>query len=111
MTADADARGPLLELLDPTQRLLHLAFHPHDADERLHRVLEIRLHFVWVLARVPALEWRQRILKGLLRQPIVHASLTVFARPLGGVLTGALAEHDQIRERVAAQTIGAVDAG
>ena len=41
---------------------------------------------------------------------VVHARRAVLARELRGVLAGALAEHDQVRQRVAAEAVGAVDA-
>ena len=107
---DADARLPLVERRDLHERVLHLGLEADDAHQVLHRLLEILLHLVGILALAAALERHERVLDGLLRRAIVDARLPGLARVLRRVFAGALAEDDQIRERVAAETVGAVDA-
>ena len=46
-----------------------------------------------------------------LDEGFVDLAVAVLARKIGGVVTGALAEDQQVGERVAAQAIGAVKAG
>ena len=41
---------------------------------------------------------------------VVDFARALLARELGGVFAGALAEHDQVGQRIAAETVGAVDA-
>ena len=56
---DGQAGDPLLERLDPLERLLHLRRGADDADQVVHRLLQVVLHGVGVLAAVP-LERRER---------------------------------------------------
>ena len=59
MALDRQRCDPALQIFDRDQRLLDLFGFADDADEALHRVLQIVLHAVGVLATL-ALERRQR---------------------------------------------------
>ena len=110
IAADAGARRPLAQALQLVQRLLHLRFDTDDADEVLHHVLQIALHGVRVFRRRPALEGRQRRSRrpfhGVLVDPTGGVLLREFCRELAGALT----EDQQIRQRVAAEPVRAVQA-
>ena len=112
MAGDADATGALVECRDLGDRLAHLAFGADDADQALHRLLQVGLHGVGVLCRPAALERRgPPLLQGSIHRRRIHGRLRILPGVLRRVLAGALAEHDQVRQRVAAETVGAVDAG
>ena len=107
----ADARRTLVERRDPGDRFAHLALGAHDADQVLHRLLQVGLHRVGVLGRAAAFERRQRLGHRPVDDGVVDRRLRVGLGVLGRVLAGPLAEHDQVRQRVAAEAVGAVDAG
>src|SRR5687768_6548748 len=95
---------------NPFHRLAHLVLEPYDPDETLHRLLKIVLDCVRVLASRAALEWQQRFLDPALDLRIVDRRGAVGLGILSRVFAGALAEDDEVRERVAAQPVRAVDA-
>ena len=112
--ADAgDLRRARLQPLDPLDRLPDVGLVAHDADVVLHQVLQLVLNLVGRLGvtggRGP-LERRQRHPLGGVDRRRVDVGGAALARELGGVLTGPLAEHQQVRQRVSAQAIGAVQA-
>ena len=99
------------EALQPLERLAHLRFLADDADEVLHHVLQIVLDGVRVLAR----SRRDRTAPAPWRPPRSTCASSmrrraVLLRERRGVLAGALAEDDQVRQRVAAEPVGAVQA-
>src|SRR5687767_15847449 len=110
VAGDAEARRAGAEVLDPRQRLLHLRLLADDADEVLHGVLQIRLEPIGVLALITGVERAERIARRPLDRRLVDAGRTMFAGKLRSVLAGALPEDDQIRQRIAAQPVRAVDA-
>ena len=86
----------LAQLADCLEGPLHLLRVPDDADELVHRLLQLVLDRVRVLATF-GLEWRQRrLLRG--RDVLRSRSGTgrQLARVLGGVLPRSLAEHEQV---------------
>ena len=92
-------------------RLAHLGFLADDADQVLHHVLQVVLDGVGVLAGRAALERRQRPRGGRVDLRLVDRRRAVLLGERRGVLAGALAEDDQVRERVAAEAVGAVQPG
>ena len=68
MALDADARGPLLEILDFAERLPHFRLGADDADERLHRLLQILLEVVGILTLGATLERRETVADRALRR-------------------------------------------
>ena len=104
-----------LKPLELLQRLLHFAFAAHDADQFLHHVLQLVLDLVRAFG---AAAWLRRAQTGRaprLAASSICASLTVhgriFLRELRGVFAGAFAEDEQIGERIAAETVRAVQTG
>src|SRR5215469_17427035 len=61
----ADLRGPLAQLLELAERGLDLAFPADDADQVAHRLLDLVVDRVRVLAAGP-LERDERLIAGLL---------------------------------------------
>ena len=106
-----DARGAGLVLLEPLQRLAYLALDADDADKRLHRLLQISLQRVRVLAVAAAFERLERHPFGPGNGRFVQPRLALFARPRRRVFTGPLPEYDQVGQGVAPEAVGAVDAG
>ena len=112
VAADPGAPRARPQALEPVERLAHLRLAAHDADQVLHHVLQVVLDRVRVLAG-----WRRDRTAPAPRR--VAASTCCWSmrrrlmarRELRGVLAGALAEHEQVRQRVATQAVGAVEAG
>ncbi len=107
----AELLGARLELLDLDERLAQLVGLADDPDQALHDVLEVLLDRVGVLAALH-LERRQRrgggrlhLLVGDLGRVLPDA-VGVVRR----VVAGAAPEHQQVRQRVAAEPVGAVHA-
>ena len=106
---DGDAGGALLELLQPAQCLFHLLAATDDADQVVHRLLQLLVQRVRVL---PALGRERRQGRGRGR---VHLG-RVDPRPGGaqavdvggGTQAGPAAEDQQVGEAVAAEAVGAV---
>src|SRR5690349_10796241 len=98
------------------ERLEHLAVAPNDADAVLHDALELVLDLIGAVA--VASSTRRRTLErsecetlGVRDRRRIHRHRTALARKLRRVLAGALAEHEQVRQRVAAKPIRAVQPG
>ncbi len=105
--------GPLLQQLHPLQRLPHLLLSPDDADQ-LSCIMSCSSYWIWngPLASTGLSNGASAQLDSGLDLLAVQRRLPP-ARLLGvfgGVFPGALAEHDQVGQRVAAQPVGAVDA-
>ena len=94
--------------VDLLERLLHFAFDAHDADQVLHHVLQFVLHGERILARRAALERSQRRFGGRIHLALIELPCPVFLGEFRGVLAGALAEHQQVGERIPAQAIRSV---
>ena len=101
----------LAQPVDRFERLQHLVFMAHDADFRLHHRLQLVLNRKRILALAAPLEGRHGPVLGVLDLLSVDAGGTVFSGERRGVFPGALAEDQQIGQRVAAQAVGAVQAG
>jgi hypothetical protein len=110
---DGDVGRPPLQLHQLVQRLLDFLFLADDADEVVHRLLQLGVDRVRVL-RLPArrgVEGARRpdgrgvhIGLGDLRQLVEGVDVLARAGP------GTAAEHDQVGQRVAAEAVGAVHA-
>ena len=99
---------PLLQALQGVQGLTQLGVVADDADLALHQILQLVLHLIGRLTAALPVERLERGARHRLHLPLVdHAGLVV-AGERGGVLPGALAENKQVRERVAAEPVGAV---
>src|SRR5262249_38729726 len=108
---DSSLRRPALEHVELLQRLLHLAFGADDPYEALHHFLQRALNRVRILAaRLPVLERRQRRRARVPDLRRVDRAARVLADELRSLLTGALAEHEQVRQGIAAEAVRAVDA-
>ena len=110
MSADTGAVRPRAQLFEAVERALHLGRVPHDADEILHHVLERVLDLIGTLSARAARERLERALRGFVDLPGVDRAGGLRLRELRGVFTRALAEHEQIRQRIAAQPVRPVDA-
>ena len=110
MAGDARAPGSFAQVLDRFQCLLHFALHAHDAYQVLHRFLQVVLDLVRILARGAVVERRERGCGGVLHLGFIDLRCAILAREFGSILAGALAEDQQVGERIAAQAIGAVQA-
>ena len=100
----------LCQLVQSDQRLLHLPLVADDPDQFLHEVLQILLDLERVFGGVAALEGIERDLRRRLDLTLVEGRGAARLRERRGMLAGELAEDQQIRQRVAAEAIGAVDA-
>src|SRR6267143_3292188 len=99
--------GPLVKSSERVERAAYLTFLAHDADEVLHHRLEIVLDLVRVFAVLPV-EWLERRARDLISLVRIHPRRRLSSGELGGVLPGTFAEDQQVRKRVAAETVGAV---
>ena len=106
---------PLPQLVELAQRLGDLVGLADDADQAVHRVLQIELQRVRVLRRVTVASGRRTAPAPAWRPRSTASSDT--CRPfgeradvVGGAQPGAPAEHQQVRQRVAAEPVGAVHA-
>lgn len=82
-----------------------------DADQGVHRVLEIELQRVRVLGCVAVrrpVEGMQRTLDGVVDGLFGHGRAVERSHVVRGAKPGAAAEHQQIGKRVAAEPVGAV---
>ena len=78
----------------------------------LHHLLQRVLHLVRPFARRVALERLERpAARPSSTCAGVDGAAALVLRVLRGMLAGALAEHEQVGQRVAAEPVGAVDAG
>src|SRR5581483_9765771 len=94
--------------LDAVERALHLFAAPHDTHQVLHHVLQLLLDLVWPLALRVALEEGERPALRFLHLAVVDRSRAVIFRELRRMLSGELAEYQQIGERIAPQPVRAV---
>ena len=100
--------GPIAESANLAEGFGHLLFRADDAHLVLHHVLEFFLNLIGSLAAV-ASQGRQGVLdRGFDLTGIDLARRPVIRREAHGVLAGAFAKDHQIRERIPAQAIGAV---
>src|SRR5262249_1934743 len=105
------ARRARPQRADALERLAQLRIGAHDADVLLHQLLEVALHGVRDLAAVALVEGRQCLAPGALERGVVDPGPATASRVRRRVVAGALAEDQEIGERVATETIGAVDPG
>ena len=110
VAGDAGAIGALLQRLEPRERAPHLRLAADDADEVLHQFLERELHLERSFVAGAPFERLDGALRRVVDLTRVDRGRLLLARELRGVLAGALAEHQQVGERVAAEPVGAVDA-
>ena len=103
-------RGAGAELFQAVECADHLVFLAHDPDEVLHHLLQVLLHLERALRRGPV-ERCQRPLRRGVRLVGVNRTGGVLLRVLRGELAGALAQHEQVGERVPAEAVRPVDAG
>src|SRR5207302_1869205 len=99
---DPYARGPRAQSLDAHERFLELALRADDPDELLHRVLKIGLDLVRVFVS-RALERRGDPVGICPQLGLVDARGRAALGVVGGRESGAPAEHEEIRKRVAAE--------
>ena len=108
---DRAARRARAKGVDPRERLAQLVGGADDPDEVLHRVGELGVQRVRVLAAAP-LEWREDLLRSAAHLLLVeqrHAREAL--RVLGRIEARAAAEHEQVGERVATEAVRAVHPG
>ena len=108
---DTDLLGLLPETLESLQGFLHLIFFTHDPDKVLHRLLQLVLNLERATSRFRRDRKGKRVFGDLVDLRVVDLPELIFLRILGGVFAGALAEDQQVGQRIAAQAVGAVDAG
>ena len=106
---DAEVLGALLELVDLGEGLGHLRLLADDADEVVHRLLQLLVERVGVLPALQ-LERPQRCRGRRVDDVLVDGGpgLPEVRDVGGGAETGAVAEHQQVGQRVAAQPVRAV---
>ena len=107
---DPGAGGALAQSGDHVQRLLHLAFDAHDADQVLHLLLQLVLDGVRILAGWPRSNGSSAFAAALWTCRSSMAAGALALRELRRIFAGALAEDEQVGERIAAQPIGAMQA-
>src|SRR6185295_3820162 len=115
VAGDRDLRSSLPQAVDSLQCTLHLGFISNDANKLLHHLLKLELNLirslrdrVCLICSVERLYSPARCFFDLRAFDLTG---TVFARELRGELTGALPEHQQIRQRVTTEPICSVNAG
>ena len=87
---------------------MHFTLEPHDPDQVLHCFLQIVLNLVWVLAGRAAIERTEgRCCRGL-NLRLVDRYGTVALGKFCGKASCPPSEYDQIRKRISAQPICAV---
>src|SRR6266705_4342803 len=108
---DADLRGPHLELVQLGQRLAHLLGGTDQPDQVVHALLELLVQRVRVLAALDV-ERRERGRRGRvdLVLPDGRVAATEARYVLGRADPRAASEDEQVRQRVAAETVRAVHA-
>ncbi len=110
---DAQPPGALSQSGQLLHRTRHLALAPHDADQVLHHPLQFMLDAVTaraVIARL-ALERRQRGARRSFHLARVDLPCATIAGEARRVRAGALAEDEQVGERVPAQPVRSMQAG
>ena len=93
--------------LNAIERAAHLVFPAYDANQVLHHVLQIVLHLIRALGAA-TLERLKRFLRDPIHFALIDPTRAILLRKLRRVLTGALAEHQKIRKRIAAQPVRAM---
>ena len=78
------------KLLDDFERLLHFAFRAHDADQILHRVLQLVLDLIGILAGGAALEGLERGVRRSLNLRVVDRCGAIVFGEFGRILARAL---------------------
>ena len=111
MSADADAARERAQPRQTFERPLHLRLGAHDADQVLHHVLQLVLNPVRTLAVAAGGERLDGARRGFVGLAASMGRLRLGFGELRGEFTRAFAEHQQIRQRIAAEPIRAVDAG
>ena len=111
VAGDDDLLGTARQLGDLVQRALHLVLGADDAHVVLHRGLQRFLHLIRPLGSRAAPERCEGARRGLVHLALIHGSRPVVAGEACGVLARALAEDEEIGQRVAAEPIGAMEAG
>src|SRR5215475_12985250 len=110
IAADADPLRALLESLKSRERAFHVALIANNPDQVLHHLLEFFLNLIGRFWRgtIGALEWLKRSAACRFDLLIVDFSLALLLCELGSVCTGSFSEYQQVRERVPAQPVRAV---
>ena len=99
--------GP--EGLEVLEGLLKFLLGADDANLGLHHVAHLVVDQSWILA-LTALKGFEHGRDGGLHLIFIDGRRGKVARAVGGVLAGSLAEHDEVRQGVAAEAVGAVQA-
>src|SRR5277367_3612427 len=107
---DAGGCQALLELFQFTERALHILAVAKDTYKVLHDFLQVAVNRVGTLTGLP-LEWRERFLFGLLDLRWIQSWRGNLLGIFGGGKAGTASEDKEIGERVASQTIRAVQTG
>ena len=104
-----DPPGARVQLLEAVEGLLHLFPRAHDADLRLHHVLQVELHLIRPLGIVAgALERREGLARQRLDLILRRLHRRLRAGVLGRVPAGALAEDQEVGQRVPPEPVRAV---
>src|SRR5688572_27330569 len=105
---DARLVRALPKRLELIQRLGEVAFGSDDADQVLHRLLQVRVDVVRALA-VHSLEGLERIADEPVELRRIHLRLTGNAeRVLRSEGAGSFPEHEEVRKRVPAESVRTV---
>ena len=97
------------ERLDVVKSFLEFALGANDADLGLHHVAHLIVDSTWVFATVTQ-EWCQHVINGLTNLGVINGGLRQIFGALGSEFSGSLTKHDEVGERVSAQSVGAVKA-
>src|SRR2546430_417371 len=109
MATDAGTRGTELKFLNALKRLKHFFFLANDTHQILHHVLESMLNRIRSFGSI-ALERRQRVLFSRSNFIRMDDPEGVFPGVAGSVLTGSFSKNQQIRERIPAEPVRAMQA-
>ena len=111
---NGDVPGALRKFGDAVERLVHFLLAPHDADEILHHFLQIMLHLIRPFGAAAGLAPRSNGSSAWRAASSTCASLiwpgAVFLGKFRGEFAGALAEYNQIGQRISAQPVRPVQA-
>src|SRR6516165_8528696 len=111
MAGDANARRSRAQVLQLVESASHLPFCPHDADEVLHHFLQRILDLVRPFAMSPAFERVERSARGVVHLLEIDMAGLLILGVFRGEFARPFAKHEEIREGVSTEPVGAVDAG
>src|SRR3954447_10586559 len=96
MARNTDATGSSPKLFYDFERALHLIPGANDADQVLHRFLQVVLNLIGILAGMTGLKRFDRSSRDSLRLVVVNGHRAVPFRELGCIPAGTPPEHKKV---------------